>query len=219
MPLFKIEDLYRIKGEIVRSSQLKFGKTTARVTVHMGTCGISSGADIILEILKEEVESCGRQDIVITTSGCAGICNREPLITVEMAGQEAVKYAELDASKVRRIFKSHVLDGQVVSEWVFARGWEQKEKQGDDDSTPTEKDFVSIRNLPFFKMQELRVMRNRGLIQAEKVIAAVSNELTNRIHDYFPHAQLATLKGAGHWVHADAPRELLQILRHFLASP
>ena len=41
----------------------------------------------------------------------------------------------------------------------------------------------------------------------------------SHIHDYFPLAQLATVPGAGHWVHADAPRELLQLLRHFLASP
>ena len=169
MPRLKIEDLYRIKGEILRSALLKSGKTTVRVTVHMGTCGISSGADTILTILKEEVESCGRKDIVITTSGCAGICNREPLITVETAGQEPIKYAQVDAHKVRRIFHAHVLAGQVVSEWVFARGWEQKEKKVDDTLTPPGEDAVSIRQLPFFKMQELRVMRNRGLIQAEKI--------------------------------------------------
>ena len=169
MPRLKIEDLYRIKGEVLRSSLLKSGKTTVRVTVHMGTCGISSGADTILRILKEEVESSGRKDIVITTSGCAGICNREPLITVEIAGQEPIKYAEVNDHKVRRVFQSHVLGGQVVSEWVFARGWEQKEKKVDDALTPPGEDAVSIRQLPFFKMQELRVMRNRGLIQAEKI--------------------------------------------------
>ena len=53
MGRLKIEDLYRVKGEILRSSLLKSGKTTARVTVHMGTCGISSGADKILEILNK----------------------------------------------------------------------------------------------------------------------------------------------------------------------
>ena len=169
MPRLKIEDLYRIKGEILRSSLLKSGKTTARVTVHMGTCGISSGADTILAVLKEEVESSGRKDIVITTSGCAGICNREPLITVEIAGQEPIKYAEVSDHKACRIFQSHVLGGQVVSEWVFAWGWEQKENEADDTLSPPDEEVVSIRQLPFFKMQELRVMRNRGLIQAEKI--------------------------------------------------
>ena len=136
MPRLKIEDLYRIKGEILRSSLLKSGKTTVRVTVHMGTCGISSGADKILEILNKEVESSGRKDIEITTSGCAGICNREPLITVETAGQEPIKYAQVDAHKARQIFHAHVLASQVVSEWVFARGWEQKEKNVDDTVSP-----------------------------------------------------------------------------------
>ena len=169
MPRLKIEDLYRIKGEILRSSLLKSGKTTVRVTVHMGTCGISSGADKILEILNKEVESSGRKDIVITTSGCAGICNREPLITVETAGQEPIKYAQVDAYKARQIFHAHVLAGQVVSEWVFACGWEQKEKNVDNTVSLGSEIATSIHQLPFFKMQQLRVMRNRGLIQAEKM--------------------------------------------------
>jgi NADH-quinone oxidoreductase subunit F len=135
----------------------------------MGTCGISSGADKVLEILNKEVESCGRKDIVITTSGCAGICNREPLITVETVGQEPIKYAQVDAHKARQIFHAHVLAGQVVSEWVFARGWEQREKNVDGTVSPASEFVTSIRQLPFFKMQQLRVMRNRGLIQAEKI--------------------------------------------------
>ncbi|MBK7409473.1 MAG: alpha/beta fold hydrolase [Saprospirales bacterium] len=39
-----------------------------------------------------------------------------------------------------------------------------------------------------------------------------------RILDFFPNAQLATVEGAGHWVHADAPEELLELLRTFLAD-
>ena len=76
MPQMKIEDLYRIKGEALRSAVLEFGKNSVRITVHMGTCGISSGADKVLNILREELESSGRKDIFVTTSGCAGICNR-----------------------------------------------------------------------------------------------------------------------------------------------
>ena len=71
MPQLKIEDLYRIKGEGLRSAVLESGNNSVRITVHMGTCGISSGADKILNILKEEVRSSGRKDISITTSGCA----------------------------------------------------------------------------------------------------------------------------------------------------
>ncbi len=86
MPKLKVEDLFRIKSEVLRSLVLDKGGNTARITVHMGTCGISSGAGKVLKILQEEKEISGRQDIVITTSGCAGICNQEPLITVEKLG-------------------------------------------------------------------------------------------------------------------------------------
>jgi len=34
----------------------------------------------------------------------------------------------------------------------------------------------------------------------------------------FPNAQLVTIEGAGHWVHADKPKELLEVLRGFLKT-
>ncbi|NTV58631.1 MAG: (2Fe-2S) ferredoxin domain-containing protein, partial [Deltaproteobacteria bacterium] len=71
MPALKIEGLYKIKGEVLRSSVLESGKNAARITVHMGTCGISSGANDILQALKEELKSSKRKDIFVTTSGCA----------------------------------------------------------------------------------------------------------------------------------------------------
>ena len=122
MSRLKLEDLSRIKNEIRKSVVLESGKTSARITVHMGTCGISSGAGKVLEKIKEEVESCGREDIAITTSGCAGICNREPIITVERAGEEPIKYAEVDQEKAQQIFQQHVIGGKKVAEWVFAKG-------------------------------------------------------------------------------------------------
>lgn len=36
------------------------------------------------------------------------------------------------------------------------------------------------------------------------------------ITSLFPHAQIATIANAGHWVHADAPQELFKILEKFL---
>jgi NADH-quinone oxidoreductase subunit F len=169
MPKLKIEDIYRIKGEILRSSELEAEKTSARITVHMGTCGISSGADKVLKTVREELESSGRTDILITSSGCAGICNREPLITVERAGEEAFKYAEVCEERARQIFQRHVLRGRIIPEWVFARGWEQKEKAFEGPPSPTAESVPQIHQIPFFGMQELRVMRNRGLIEAERI--------------------------------------------------
>jgi (2Fe-2S) ferredoxin len=171
-----IDDLYRIKEEVLRASLLEENGTRTRITVHMGTCGISSGADRVYCIFSEELAATGRKDIAITTSGCAGICNREPIITVERAGEGPIKYAEVDEGKVKRIFREHVLEGQAVADWVFARGWEQKEYEGGDSRSLTDRTGDPIRQLPFFGRQELRVMRNRGLIRAEKIEESIARD-------------------------------------------
>ncbi|MFA4911792.1 MAG: NADH-quinone oxidoreductase subunit NuoF [Desulfobacteria bacterium] len=171
----KIEDLYRIRGAVLRFSVLDAERYTCRITVHMGTCGIASGAENVLATLKEELNSSGRTDIIITTSGCAGICNREPLITVDRLEEESIKYAEVDEEKARQIFQKHVLGGQVILEWAFSRGWEQKEKAFEGRPSPGTEAIPSIQQIPFFGLQELRVMRNRGLIQAEKIEEYIAN--------------------------------------------
>lgn len=37
------------------------------------------------------------------------------------------------------------------------------------------------------------------------------------INEFFPKAELKTINGAGHWVHAEKPKELMEMLMHFLA--
>ena len=53
----------------------------------MGTCGIASGARKVLTALVGAIEGRrGRRTSCVTTSGCIGICSKEPLVTVEVLG-------------------------------------------------------------------------------------------------------------------------------------
>lgn len=169
MPRLKIEDLQRIKDEVIQSSTLNSQDRQTRITVHMGTCGISSGADKIAKVLEDALAASKQNGILITTSGCAGMCNREPLITVERFGEAPVKYAQVTPDMAETIFNEHVLQGQVKADWVFARGWEQAERDFQGAAPADAVTAPHIRDVPFFGVQELRVMRNRGLIQAEKI--------------------------------------------------
>lgn len=169
MQRLRIEDLYRIKGEILRASVLKTNESSVRITVHMGTCGISSGADKIYQTLQEEIQKYRRKDIILKTSGCAGLCNREPLMTIEKAGQEPVRYAELTSERTRAIFQGHVLKGEINPGWVYARGWEQKEMDFEGPSSTQIQETAHIRDIPFYGMQLPIVMKNRGLIRAENI--------------------------------------------------
>jgi len=118
-------DLGKIRERMAKTMSLREGKARARVTVHMGTCGIAAGARKIMSTLIGELEQREEKDVILVTSGCAGLCSREPMMTVELKGEAPVKYVDLDEEKTKRIFQDHVLAGNVVKEYALAVGSEQ----------------------------------------------------------------------------------------------
>ena len=92
----------------------------------MGTCGIAAGArEIMMSVLKE-VEEHKLHDVLVTNSGCAGLCSQEPMMTVEVADQPApVKYVFMTPQKVKKVVESHVIRGEVVREYALAVGSEK----------------------------------------------------------------------------------------------
>ncbi|MFH1549839.1 MAG: (2Fe-2S) ferredoxin domain-containing protein [Planctomycetota bacterium] len=114
-----LADLRKIKDEVQIKNALREGGYTACVTVHMGTCGIASGAREVMRVLLENLANSRRKDIRATTSGCIGLCSHEPLITVERLKEEPVRYAMVDSEKMNRIFKEHVIGGKPVVEYAL----------------------------------------------------------------------------------------------------
>ena len=125
MNKLSIEDLDKISQRVKRTTLLREGAGRAKITVHMGTCGIAAGARQIMNSLMDEFEKKGLDDVILTSSGCAGLCSREPMATVEMKGEAPVKYVDLTPEKISRILAEHVVDGKVVKEYVLAKGSER----------------------------------------------------------------------------------------------
>jgi NADP-reducing hydrogenase subunit HndB len=124
MAKLKIEDLKKIKDRVHSQTALREGGQRAKVTVHMGTCGIASGAREVLNALMREIEESAVSDVSVTTSGCMGLCSREPLVTVEILGKEPIKYEKMDDKKMRQVFKRHVMEGEIQTPFVLAKGAE-----------------------------------------------------------------------------------------------
>ncbi len=124
MPKLKLEDLAKIKDKVKDSTSLREGGYRAKVTVHMGTCGIASGARKVMQTLMDELAKRDTKDVILTTSGCAGLCSREPMATVELRDEAPVKYVDLDEEKARKIFEEHVQGGKVVEAYALAVGSE-----------------------------------------------------------------------------------------------
>jgi NADP-reducing hydrogenase subunit HndB len=124
MAKLSIDDLKKIREDAKRTLTLRSGEARARVIVHMGTCGISAGAREVMAALLKEIENSKTTDVIVTTSGCAGLCSREPMATVEIAGQAPVKYVDLKPESIVRVFRDHVLLGKAVTDLALASGCE-----------------------------------------------------------------------------------------------
>jgi len=124
MPKLKIEDLAKIKEKVKTSTALREGGYKAKITVHMGTCGIASGARKVMQVFMDEIAQRDIKDVILTTSGCAGLCSREPMATIELKGEAPVKYIDLDEEKTRKILIEHVVGGKIVEEYALAMGSE-----------------------------------------------------------------------------------------------
>jgi NADP-reducing hydrogenase subunit HndB len=124
MPKIKPEELNAIAMRMRRQTMLREGAGRAKVTVHMGTCGISAGARKVMNTLLAIFDEQGVEDVILTTSGCAGLCSREPMMTVEIKDAAPVKYVDLDEDKTRTIFEKHVLGGEMVVDFALGLGSE-----------------------------------------------------------------------------------------------
>ncbi len=125
MKKLKIGDLEKIREKVRRTATVRLGKARAKITVHMGTCGIAAGAREILTALLREIETKKIKDVIVTTSGCAGLCSREPMATVEITGKPPVKYIDLTVEKIIKILNEHIINGNIVNEYALAMGSER----------------------------------------------------------------------------------------------
>ena len=125
MAKLKPEDLEKISQRMRKMTILREGTGQAKVTVHMGTCGIAAGARKIMAAILALVEEKNTRDVIVTSSGCAGLCSREPMMTVELKGEAPVKYVDLTEKKVQDIFAQHVMKGNIVVKYALAMGSER----------------------------------------------------------------------------------------------
>lgn len=92
----------------------------ARVLVGMATCGIAAGARPVLNAFTEEIAKRGLQeDIMVTQTGCIGICQYEPVVEIEIPGQEKVTYVKMTPEKVARVVNDHLVNKNVVTEYTI----------------------------------------------------------------------------------------------------
>jgi len=107
-------DLKALADRSKAAVELREGTKDVQVTVHMGTCGIAAGARGVIAAFMRELPAAGVDNVTLRQSGCAGLCEMEPMITVRDASDTPWHYGLLDDDKVKTIVVEHLAGGQPV---------------------------------------------------------------------------------------------------------
>ncbi|MEE3428448.1 MAG: (2Fe-2S) ferredoxin domain-containing protein [Ruminococcus sp.] len=98
----------------------KENPNAARVLVGMATCGIAAGARPVLNAFTEEIAKRGLTDsVTVTQTGCIGICQYEPVVEIEVPGEEKVTYVKMTPEKAVKVVNDHLVNKNVVTEYTI----------------------------------------------------------------------------------------------------
>lgn len=119
-----IADIKAIREQMQSQIVVRDKETTdeIRIVVGMATCGISAGARPVFNALVDEVSKRGLHNVKVSRTGCLGMCRLEPIVEVYVPGKEKVTYCHMDEEKAKNIIASHIVNGNVCTEYLIGKG-------------------------------------------------------------------------------------------------
>ena len=115
-----LAELQAIRVKARGKVTLREGQDDAiRVLVGMATCGIAAGARPVLTTIVDEVAKRGLQNVMVTQTGCIGICQFEPVVEVVEPGKDKITYVKMTPEKAVRMVNDHLVNGNVVTEFTI----------------------------------------------------------------------------------------------------
>ena len=113
------QELRVLRNWLKSETDVRTSPKELQITIHMGTCGIAAGAREVMAQLVNELSGAAIDNVTLKQSGCIGMCEKEPMLTlVDQAGQQ-FRYGHLDKGKVRHIVADHLLDGKPVPAYLI----------------------------------------------------------------------------------------------------
>lgn len=125
---------------------------------HLLICGgtgcQASGQPAVKKALLEELDKRELTgEIKVVETGCNGFCALGPIMVIY---PEGVIYVNLKPDDMPELIEEHLIKGRTVERLLYHE--------------PTTDEIIpTMQDIPFFAHQELRVLKNRGLIDPEKI--------------------------------------------------
>ena len=184
-----VEGLKKSSEEFLSAMTPKEGQV--RLMVCAGTGCVSCNSLKVRERLEVEVKERGLSDKVeVVITGCNGFCAEGPILLVQPAG---IFYKKLTPEEVPYLLEEHFVNKKPVEKFLYIN--------------PANKEKIALmKDIPFFKHQTLRALRNRSTIDAENIheyiardgYAALSKVLTSmKPEEVIQEVKVSGLRGRG----------------------
>ncbi len=115
-----LEELMAIRNKMQGQVNLRADDATVRVVVGMATCGIAAGARPVLNAFSDGIQEKGLKNVMVTQTGCIGLCQYEPIVEVTEPGKEKVTYIKMTAEKAAEVIEQHLIGGDVVTKYTIS---------------------------------------------------------------------------------------------------
>jgi NADH-quinone oxidoreductase subunit F len=138
-------------------------------------CHASGSLNVKKALVAELIKRGLSDEIKLVETGCNGFCAMGPIMVVY---PEGVIYMLIKPDDVPELVEEHLVKGRVLQRLLYRE-------------PTTEAVIPTMQEIPFFALQELRVLRNRGLIDPEIIeeyiardgYAGMAKALTEMIPD------------------------------------
>jgi len=151
-----------------------------------GTGCVSNDSFEIKEVLEKEIKKHSLQDeILVVMTGCNGFCAVGPVMTVKPDG---IFYQNLTEKSIPYLVEEHFLKGRPVQKLMYF--------------PPREKEVIpKMMDISFFAHQTLIALKNRGLIDPEKMDEYIARDgyraLAKVLTSMTPEGVIKEIKNSG----------------------
>ena len=147
---------------------------------------VSNGALRVKDALEAEIAKHKLEnDVQIVPTGASGLCVKGPILIVQ---PEGIFYQLLTVKDVPHLVEEHFLKGRPVESLMYALPGE-------------EAPIPKMRDIPFFQNQRLIALRNRGLIDPDKIEEYIARDgykaLSKVLTSMTPEEVIQELKDSG----------------------
>lgn len=119
MAKLTLADLRKMRE--TQQKQMKKREATNRdeqVIVGMGTCGIAAGAKDVFAAILEELDARGISNVLVSQTGCMGLCHSEPTVEVIVPGMPVVIYGKVDRNVAKQIVTDHLIGHKLIDNHI-----------------------------------------------------------------------------------------------------